>query len=102
MVAFTINIPPIVAYIYQHHGSYGIYIYVCVKHLFAPSSGQHFSDHLQAPPFTHWTGTTVDYPYVRSSAKWRVGVDGVYIVNSHLSRGDGKLGLVGKKNMNCG
>ena len=79
-----------------------VYIYVCVKHLFALSSGQHFSDHLQAPPFTHWTGTTVDYPYVRSSAKRRVGVDGVYIVNSHLSRGDGKLGLVGKKNMNCG
>ena len=74
-----------------------------MKHVFAPSSGQHFEKkHLQAPPFTHWTGTTVDYPYVRSSAKRRVGVDGVYIVNSHLSRGDGKLGLVVKKNMNRG
>lgn len=39
----------------------------------------------KAPPFTHWTGTTVDYPYVRSSAKRRVGVDGVYIVNSSVS-----------------
>lgn len=39
----------------------------------------------KAPPFTHWTGTTVDYPYVRSSSKRRVAVDGVYVVNSSVS-----------------
>ena len=37
----------------------------------------------------------MDYPYIRSSAKRRVGVDGVYIVNSCLSQGD--LGKLGKK-----
>ena len=50
---------------------------------------------LQAPPFTHWTGTTVDYPYIRSSAKRRVGVDGVYIVNSHSSPTWKSSGLMG-------
>ncbi|CAK9086594.1 Uncharacterized protein SCF082_LOCUS40963 [Durusdinium trenchii] len=30
----------------------------------------------KAPPFTHWTGTTVDYPYVRSSAKRRLRRNG--------------------------
>ena len=39
----------------------------------------------KAPPLTHWTGTVVDYPYVRSGAKVRADVLGCYLLSSVVS-----------------
>mmetsp|Transcript_60177 Transcript_60177/g.196597 ORF Transcript_60177/g.196597 Transcript_60177/m.196597 type:complete len:265 (-) Transcript_60177:192-986(-) len=53
-----------------------------------PDAARNFGDGRDAPAFTHWTGTTIDFAYlhkVQNNAAAQVEVEGVYVQYTGLS-----------------
>jgi len=51
----------------------------------ADGAKRNFGRGRRAPPFTHWTGTSIDFAYVHGLAQAGVEVDGVYVKYTGLS-----------------